>query len=458
MAERTQEPPPTLDPGTLQACLEEEREARQAVEAAYRRTLAESRLLYEAGNLLGSTLELDQIYAYLRDLISGCMECTGLIVSRYDAESEMIGCSYAWVEGVWLDPAGFPAIPLAVEGRGRQSTVIRSGRPLMISDTDSPDYASTTEYHVDIEGNVRDLPEREKPRTRSLMMVPIKLEGRVLGIVQVQCHSQSAYTEDDLRLLEALVLQMAAAERNAFLYRRAKEEIEERVRAEEALREQQSEVRELNERLRRAMVETHHRVKNNLQIIAAMIDLQIAAGRESVPRTEIERMAGQINTLGLVHDLLTQDAKQEGMAAALPAAKLIGALLELMRRVAEPLVIEAELGDFNFPTRQATALALAANELVSNAIKHAKGRIGVVLRSEEDGLLFQVEDDGPGFPPDFSPTRSRNTGLDLVEHITSWDLGGSVTYRTSSSGGALVKIRFPEPAVKPGSVSTPQTH
>lgn len=58
-------------------------------------------------------------------------------------------------------------------------------------------------------------------------MVPIKLEGQVLGVVQIQSLLKDAYTEEDLRMMEAIVLQMAAANRNAFLYQQVKEELEE---------------------------------------------------------------------------------------------------------------------------------------------------------------------------------------------------------------------------------------
>src|SRR5438477_12868978 len=73
----------------LRDALEEERDARRSIEEAYRRSTEESRLLYEAGNLLASTLELDHIYTHLRDLIAGSMDCTGLIVSRYDPDSRL---------------------------------------------------------------------------------------------------------------------------------------------------------------------------------------------------------------------------------------------------------------------------------------------------------------------------------------------------------------------------------
>jgi anti-sigma regulatory factor (Ser/Thr protein kinase) len=68
--------------------------------------------------------------------------------------------------------------------------------------------------------------------TRSALMVPIKLEERVLGVAQVMSHRADAYADHHLRILEALMAQVAAASRNAFLYQQAREEIAERRRVE----------------------------------------------------------------------------------------------------------------------------------------------------------------------------------------------------------------------------------
>jgi two-component sensor histidine kinase len=275
------------------------------------------------------------------------------------------------------------------------------------------------------------------------MMVPIRLEGDVLGIVQVQAHDPGAYTEDDLRLLEAMVLQMAAAERNAFLYRQVHEKLEERTRTETELREKQAEIEALNERLRRSVVETHHRVKNNLQVIAAMIDMYLLDDLESIPRSELERMGGHIITLGLVHDLLTADARQEGFAATLSADQMVSALLQLMRRVARHMKIEQNLEPAVIPVRQATSVALIVNELVSNAFKHGETRVNVELSWVGSELRIQVSDDGPGFPPGFAPALQGHTGIDLVEHICMLDLSGRTEYGNNENGGARVRIEFP---------------
>ena len=57
-------------------------------------------------------------------------------------------------------------------------------------------------------------------------------------------------------------------------------------------------------------------------------------------------------------------------------------------------------------------------------------------------VRLKVRDDGPGFPPDFDPLISANTGLELIESLGNWDLGGEVHYGNHEGGGAVVTVLF----------------
>ena len=95
------------------------------------------------------------------------------------------------------------------------------------------------------------------------------------------------------------------------------------------------------------------------------------------------------------------------------------------------------------PIRQATSLAVLANELVSNATKHGKGDIGIAFTVEGKTGKFEVWDEGPGFPAEFNPKTSANTGVELVETISRYDLRGEVAYQNRPEGGAQVVVIFP---------------
>ena len=101
-------------------------------------------------------------------------------------------------------------------------------------------------------------------------------------------------------------------------------DISERKRAE-------AEMRALNERLRRAMTETHHRVKNNLQIISALVDLQADDGSGTVPSGAMQRIGQHARSLAAIHDLLTIQTKNDSRSDFISAKAAMDKLIPLLR-------------------------------------------------------------------------------------------------------------------------------
>jgi PAS domain S-box-containing protein len=189
-------------------------------------------LLLEAARHLGETLDPRRVYDRFHDLLTDAIQHDGVVVSSYEEATNLIHCEYAWVDGNRLDPAIFPPLPLNPHGEGMQSKVIVSGKPLLINDVvERVQHSEGTYYNVDREGTVHKIPETGPAATKSALMVPVKHEGRVVGVVQLMS-DRGAYTNEQLELVEGLVAQMAAADRNARLYREAKAETAARVQAE----------------------------------------------------------------------------------------------------------------------------------------------------------------------------------------------------------------------------------
>jgi signal transduction histidine kinase len=178
-----------------------------------------AQLLLRAARTLGETLEPDRVYDRFRDLLADVVQHDGVLVSSYDEGDGLIRCDYAWSDGNRLDVSVFPPVPLNREGGGMQSKVIVSGEPLMFNDVATVvQKPGGTYYDVDREGKVRKLPESGPPGSKAAMMVPVKHEGGVVGVVQVMSNS-AEYSFDQLELVDGLVQQMGAAVRNARLQR-----------------------------------------------------------------------------------------------------------------------------------------------------------------------------------------------------------------------------------------------
>jgi PAS domain S-box-containing protein len=189
-------------------------------------------LLLAAARYLNETLELERVYDRFSELLADAVPHNGVIVSSFDPETELISCDYACVDGEKLDPAILPPLPLNREGGGMQSRVIVTGEPLLQNDVpEQVKDPAGVYYDVDREGHLRKLPDEEPPGVQSALMLPVKHEGQVVGVVQLM-HETVQYDDEQRELAEGLVGLMAAAVRNARLHEHAQGEAAARARAE----------------------------------------------------------------------------------------------------------------------------------------------------------------------------------------------------------------------------------
>src|SRR5690348_9817467 len=203
-------------------------------------------LLLAAARYLNETLELERVYDRFSELLADAVPHNGVIVSSFDPEKGLISCDFAWVDGEKLDPSILPPLPLNREGGGMQSRVIVTGEPLLQNDVpEQVKDPAGVYYDVDREGHLRKLPDEEPPGVQSALMLPVKHEGEVVGVVQLM-HETVQYDEEQRELAEGLVGLMAAAVRNARLHEEAQGEAAARARAEAtaAAREQAARVLE----------------------------------------------------------------------------------------------------------------------------------------------------------------------------------------------------------------------
>jgi PAS domain S-box-containing protein len=219
-------------------------------------------------------------------------------------------------------------------------------------------------------------------------------------------------------------------------------DISERKEAEKAMVQNHAAIEDLNERLRRAMAETHHRVKNNLQIIAAMVDMQIMEDQAVVPLQELERLSLHIRTLAAIHALLTEEAKEGAQLDTILAKEVLDKLIPMIQQTVGSSKITYQVEEIKLPVRFGTSLTILVNELISNAVKHGKGSVNLSFKVVGDTVHLTVSDSGPGFPATFQSERDGNTGLSLIESVARWDFQGEVFYENRPEGGAAVTVRF----------------
>ncbi len=208
------------------------------------------------------------------------------------------------------------------------------------------------------------------------------------------------------------------------------------------------EIETLNARLQRSIQETHHRVKNNLQVISALAELQTEDGEDTIPASAMQRIGQHTRTLAAIHDLLTNQAKADAHTHLISTKEAMDKLVPLLQATTGGRRIRYQVEDVRLPIRAGASLALLISETVSNAVKHGSGDIEIYLSVQEDNVRLEVCDDGPGFPPDFDWQTQANTGLSLIDSAARYDLRGRVTYKNRIEGGARVVVTIPMTALQ----------
>jgi two-component system, sensor histidine kinase PdtaS len=190
--------------------------------------------------------------------------------------------------------------------------------------------------------------------------------------------------------------------------------------------------------------EIHHRVKNNLQTVAALLRMQARRLPSPEGRAALEEAVHRVGSIAIVHDTLAQ-AFDESVDFDQVADRL-GAMVGDVSSAAGH-VRTRRVGSFGVLTGEvATPLAMVLTELLQNSVEHGlRGRAGTVtLRARREGgvLGVDVDDSGPGLPPGFDPSHG-TLGLSIVRTLVEGELDGELTHGSSPDGGARMSLQIP---------------
>jgi PAS domain S-box-containing protein len=189
--------------------------------------------------------------------------------------------------------------------------------------------------------------------------------------------------------------------------------------------------------------EVHHRVKNNLQVISSLLDLQ--ADYVQDPRHALQDSRSRVRSMAMVHEQLYQSSTLDRINADAYVENLISSLADIYYDRARDIVFDRRVDEIALSIDMAVLCGLIINELVSNALVHAfpaqqGGRIEVELCAQDDDLcMLMVRDDGVGLPPDLNRCEASSLGLKLVNILTR-QLNGSLEVK--QEGGAAFYITF----------------
>ena len=190
--------------------------------------------------------------------------------------------------------------------------------------------------------------------------------------------------------------------------------------------------------------EIHHRVKNNLQTVSALLRLQARRIEDPAASQALNEAVRRIASIALVHETLSSST-EASVAFDDVLDQLVTHALELSPRMGElEIKRSGSLGAFD--PRIATPLALVVTELIHNALEHGLAERGTQLHISVDRdsthASIEIIDDGIGLPENFSLNTSSNLGLQIVRTLTENELRGEISLSTNSSK-TQARLTFP---------------
>ena len=190
--------------------------------------------------------------------------------------------------------------------------------------------------------------------------------------------------------------------------------------------------------------EIHHRVKNNLQTVSALLRLQSRRIEDPAASAALNEAVRRIASIALVHETLSSST-EASVAFDDVLDRLVAHALELSPRMGELTIARSGvLGSLD--PRIATPLSLVVTELIHNALEHGLAESGANLTVEvsrfEDSAQIVIFDDGVGLPDGFTILESANLGLQIVRTLTENELKGTINL-VRTSRGTEAQLNFP---------------
>jgi two-component sensor histidine kinase len=190
--------------------------------------------------------------------------------------------------------------------------------------------------------------------------------------------------------------------------------------------------------------EIHHRVKNNLQTVSALLRLQSRRIDDPAAAAALDEAVRRIASIALVHETLS-NSTENTVAFDEVLTSLVTHALELSPRMGQ-LSIERKGQLGSLESRIATPLSLVVTELMHNALEHglheSGTRLAIELQRYSNEGLITISDDGVGLPEGFDLSTSSNLGLQIVRTLIENELKGELKLE-STQQGTQAKLRFP---------------
>jgi two-component sensor histidine kinase len=371
------------------------------------RQLAQQTVLARFGEL---ALRSDDLQEILQDACRLVAEGLGTGLAKvmelqHDGRTLLVRAGVGWRPGI------VGTVVIRPEESSGGTYALQTGEPVICPDTEQEDRFA-------IPGFLRE------HGVRSLANVVILGADThpPYGVLEVDRRSPGPFSENDIAFLRTYANMLSAAVG--------------RFRASEELRRRADD----NERLLR---ELQHRVKNNLQVIVGLVQVQLRRSAHVETRRALRAVGQRVDALRLLHDKLYMGGEMDRVDLGAYLTELAGTLLRFHDEEDARIRLVLEVKKLIASPDQAAPLGLIVNEFVTNSLKHAfqgsEGTIGLTLAPLKGGITrLTLWDDGKGLPAE----PGGGTGMRMIEALAR-QLSASAEWR--NAGGARLTLTMRQP-------------
>ena len=302
--------------------------------------------------------------------------------------------------------------------------------------------SNNLEKALDYQDKVNDLKEKADPLQQASLLSNTEIEKEEQSVQHLAASNNDKTkrlqrTQIRAAILVGILLILTLA--SIWFYRHKREQA-----AQLALEKQQIETSLQEKEL--LLKEIHHRVKNNMQVISSLLNLQSKGVQDPVALKVMRDGRDRVRSMALIHQTLYQNNDFSNVATADYFHKLAENLFHTYNIDQQRVQLVSQIQPLKFNVDIMIALGLILNELISNTLKYAfpneqSGEVRISLSADADQVELKVEDNGIGFPTNFAPDTSRSIGFSLI-HAFTQKLGGSLQLN-NAEGGAKASLIFP---------------
>ncbi len=247
----------------------------------------------------------------------------------------------------------------------------------------------------------------------ALMDIPLRLEGQIIGVIcfeQVEKPRNWSLHDQKFGLISAQLTSLAV---ETFNRKKAQKELEEMIQQKDRL-----------------MVESNHRIKNNLAISASLMRLQLDKCKDDYHKSVIQDSINRIQSIAALHDLLVSNESHHQIEMGFYAQQIIDGIKGSLSESGNLIEVIVDAESIEIEGSIAITLGLIINELVTNSFKHAflpeqKGEIRASLSCKANLLKLKLTDNGKGFSSEEIQGEGYEIIKGLADHLdATWNLTG----------------------------------